>query len=399
MSRRKRTTNNRRRRPGQPPSYGEVLFYWSLASLLPACLMTAFSFALNHDARHQAAEYRSALNWPATAAIVVQSEVVRTNRNRLVRYRPAIAYRYQVGDRTFVGDRYSNPSPADAMSLDDATLIVEQHPTGASIEIRYDDASPNRSCIQIARGVDGHNSLWSIVIGVVVSIVLAACGPRVARRLSFLDAAASVPPDSKEGIERRTRAATEARVARTLANHQAIAVDGRRSTLLVPKVIAATVVLVCSVLLVNEWSLAREVAARKQWPKVRGEVVRVFDQQLASPSIEYAYEVAGRQYRSTRFSWPVPLTAYPLRELAELIKRHPTGIELQVLHDPSDPSQAFVVRRHESAARTLLSTIAITVIGYLVAAAVQTHRESGSLVRTERPRTLRRGDRSRRRMN
>ncbi|MFO1015022.1 MAG: DUF3592 domain-containing protein [Caulobacteraceae bacterium] len=90
-------------------------------------------------------------------------------------------------------------------------------------------------------------------------------------------------------------------------------------------------------------SLARQVAAARQWPEVPGKVTYVNVSHFQGnhvPEVRYEYEVAGKAYKSTRVKFGGWRGS---RELAhQFIAGYPPGKEVSVKYDPKNPGNAVL---------------------------------------------------------
>ena len=102
---------------------------------------------------------RRAARWPQVDGVVLESKVERTvtpleegdrpSAQHLPTFRPAIRYRYQVGEQTFEGLRWSL---LELESSDEsaAKSAVETHPVGTKLTVFYQPDLPSNSIINQA---------------------------------------------------------------------------------------------------------------------------------------------------------------------------------------------------------------------------------------------------------
>lgn len=80
----------------------------------------------------------ASLNWPTAHGTVVRSELVRRHLHLL--------YRYEVSQKKYENNKYY----IGAHSGDEAEndYILKQHPQGSNVEVHYNPASPEESCLK-----------------------------------------------------------------------------------------------------------------------------------------------------------------------------------------------------------------------------------------------------------
>jgi len=117
-------------------------WYLSIASALVGLVLLGLPWVLG---RRQ----RAAARWPTASGRITRSEVdVRNRRHQghhtAQSYVPVVEYVYRVDDVEFTNARYSF---AWAYTQRQAEAIVQRHPEGAEVEVRYDPDAPSQSVI------------------------------------------------------------------------------------------------------------------------------------------------------------------------------------------------------------------------------------------------------------
>jgi hypothetical protein len=83
-----------------------------------------------------------------TQGVIVCSEIVRNQGSDGPTYSAEIQYRFEVGGRSFEGDRYAYTAWSSS-DRGHARKIVERHPVGSGVVVHYDPADPAESVLDV----------------------------------------------------------------------------------------------------------------------------------------------------------------------------------------------------------------------------------------------------------
>lgn len=115
------------------------------------------------------------MSWPRVEGVVLSSVFINASGNDT--RGASVQYQYEVDGRTFISDRLSlfrSSGKYDAGSgqwLWDDRHLVDEHPRGSTITVRYDPTTPSRSVIVAHANMPG---LWGA--GVVLSVMWIIAG-------------------------------------------------------------------------------------------------------------------------------------------------------------------------------------------------------------------------------
>jgi hypothetical protein len=111
------------------------------------------------------------------------------------------------------------------------------------------------------------------------------------------------------------------------------------------------------------YDMAKEELHILTWESTQGTVVesgtvwleRTKNRPSPGPAvtIRYRYEVAGRQYESTRVTPGGPLLFDELQQATAFRDRYPPGAAINVLYDPDAPREAALMAEHSPAPRVM----------------------------------------------
>lgn len=105
----------------------------------------------------------------------------------------------------------------------------------------------------------------------------------------------------------------------------------------------------------------------RDWERTAGLITHselVRDGESHGPLIRYTYSSRGAAHEGTRISWSETKRNFGIREMRDIIARHPVGKEITVWHDPENPSDS-VIHRSQIGLRpeTLLFPIPFLLVG------------------------------------
>jgi hypothetical protein len=150
------------------------------------------------------------------------------------------------------------------------------------------------------------------------------------------------------------------------------AIDSTPARIILGFVVVVTLI-VLALLAIKTW----ETRGTGRWPAAKGKITRsqeAFTQHRTSSQdmpqnykvadIAYEYVVAGKRHTGRRISHAEIISQ---EEVPELLARYPVGAEVEVFHDPDEPSDAVLERgAPPGLAKGCLALVAITVGGTLL---------------------------------
>jgi len=327
--------------PERPPAK----LWWPAAVLLGLPLLGPFGLimlvptAIAARICYIVIRTRHAARWPTTMARITKSEV-RVDHGNLedvtsVVNVPVVEYEFTVGGKVYNGSRVN---AVDDKNNRDVQARLDRYPAGATVPVYYKPDDPAEAVLE-------HNlpmpapAMYSIAGGIFMAGVAAA------------GAFANVAP-----IMEKLRA-----IFPPGAEPQFAFFFGLGTLLL-------------AVIQISNQRDARKAAS---WPTTEGRIVsskvESFTQRVGGRSgttarfyqavVEYAFQVEGREYHSTRLSFG-PVESTPKGPAESKAARYPQGREVMVHYDPQNPPNAVLDPR---VARNWLGwLIAIVFVGLAV---------------------------------
>ena len=142
---------------------------------LAAAMFVCFGAAILRGEFHFYRQGAESEAWPSTNGIVTQSRVedlYRSNDRRL--YRPAVEYRYQVGDLEYLSSRIrlGNTESYDKNGI--ARKLVENYYFGKEVIVFYDPRDPKLAILE--PGIQ-----WTTYLGFIGGPILIVVGVFLAR--------------------------------------------------------------------------------------------------------------------------------------------------------------------------------------------------------------------------
>jgi hypothetical protein len=105
---------------------------------------------------------RDSRSWPVTSGTVEENRLAWAG-TRAPRAKPVVSYRYQVGGKSYLGQRIDF-SFAPIYFTDQAQAILARYPQGAAVAVYYDPQNPAESTLeQHHRGV-GQGAVVALVL-------------------------------------------------------------------------------------------------------------------------------------------------------------------------------------------------------------------------------------------
>ena len=115
--------------------------------------------------------------WTTAAGTVLESELVRVpGRGRVsASYKAHVLYGYEVGGRSYIGDRISFGRLAVGSGRDDAEVLLQRYRRGSVVQVHYNLARPNEAALETGW-------TWSAVVrtslGILVVVAMLFLGGR-----------------------------------------------------------------------------------------------------------------------------------------------------------------------------------------------------------------------------
>jgi len=316
---------------GEPPAWAIGLVIGTigliyLVSMLPSDWLSALPFAhssygivglialpivvmVGAMIAHKLMQQRAARHWPSSFGRITSSGTTTRRQGvgedaRTITV-PAVGYEFVAGGKTYHGSRISIGEDTGGANL---AATLERYPAGAQVLVYYDPNDPT-DCVLERDLPAGFGKGCLVLLGLLVAAI------------------AGIVWLSNSGIDM---------LERQLPHGNA------------PLVIFAGLFgLACLVFSLAGWRHARRAA---DWPSVLGQVLSSGVVEVAHDAdgrqtrryaarIEYAYAVAGVDYRSNQIALGV--TTSGSRAGAQAVAdRYPAGASIEVHFDPANPSTA-----------------------------------------------------------